>query len=379
MKNKLNLFASFFCLIATVIAGQAQTNTNVVERPTIAMVDFDTRGHSADKFQMLQFTINELIRIGKFQVMDKFDIEYIAKRDSIDLNGCMSKPCLTNAGNKLKVDKIFSGYITTMGDKTVITLRLLDVRSGIFEKATTKSFLKINGSEYKMLNITINEMFDIPNDEALVKKLTNAAELDNSINNPYQLKLRADGPRMGFTYFTGQNSTIMQSATSQGGFNSNPYMFQFGYQFEKQYLNEGNFQALFEVIPMISGLDQGRFIPSMTFLNGLRNNKNGWEFAFGPSFALSQSAQGYLDSAGKWTLLSNMPTYSNKNNFEVIERLDSRGDYNISASFIFAAGRTFKSGKINLPINIYFIPSIHGARFGISMGWNGKDRYVSNP
>jgi len=25
----------------------------------------------------------------------------------------------------------------------------------------------------------------------------------------------------------------------------------------KQYLNEGNFQALFEFIPMVSGLDQG--------------------------------------------------------------------------------------------------------------------------
>lgn len=375
MKNTVKKLTAFLVILFTSLAAFSQTLTNVVEKPTVAMVDFDTRGYGGDKFQMLQFCINELIRINKFQVMDKFDIEYVAKHDTLDMNGCMSKACLTASGQKLKVDKMFSGYITNMGDRTIVTLRLLDVRSGVFESTSTKSFLKISGNEFKMITITMNEMFGVANDINLVNKLTNASELDNAINNPYQLKLRADGPRMGICVFSGVNSDILQKPANQGGFGAQPYTFQFGYQFEKQYLNEGNFQALFEFIPMVSGLDQGRVIPSVTFLNGLRNNKSGWEFAFGPTFSLSKTAQGYLDSAGKWQLLRDLAPTANRDNYSIESRLDSRGEYEINAGFLFAAGKTFKSGRVNLPVNFFYIPGLHGARFGVSIGWNGKDRY----
>jgi hypothetical protein len=166
-------------------------------------------------------------------------------------------------------------------------------------------------------------------------------------------------------------------------------MFQFGYQIEKQYLNEGNFQALFEVIPMITGLDQGQFIPSLTFLNGLRNNVNGWEFAFGPTFAVSKYIDGYLINEGTdkqefIISIQNQTTYFTLEeeaaamNSMVEKRPDSRGSTGLNYGFLFAAGKTFKSGKLNLPVNIYIVPSKNGARFGLSMGWNGKDRYDKN-
>ena len=82
---------------------------------------------------------------------------------------------------------------------------------------------------------------------------------------PVALPLLADLRRM-----------ILQARESGGGFNANPLMFQFGYQFEVQYLNQGSFQALFEFIPMITGLDQGKFLPSISVLNGMRSNISGW-------------------------------------------------------------------------------------------------------
>jgi hypothetical protein len=57
-----------------------------------------------------------------------------------------------------------------------------------------------------------------------------------------------------------------------------------------------------------------------------------------------------------------------------VERPDSRGNTTITTGFLFAAGKTFRSGKLNLPVNIFFMPSTHGMRYGISVGWNGKDR-----
>jgi hypothetical protein len=154
-------------------------------------------------------------------------------------------------------------------------------------------------------------------------------------------------------------------------------MFQFGYQFEKQYLNDGKVQALFEFIPMITGLDQGYFIPSTTILHGVRSNINGWEFAFGPTFNLMPIATGYYDADNKWQLKStweNTPeNYGKIIPFETEDRLDSRGNYSFHSSFVLAAGRTFKSGKLNIPVNAFVIPGKDGWRFGVSFGFNAKN------
>ena len=73
----------------------------------------------------------------------------------------------------------------------------------------------------------------------------------------------------------------MENGSVAYGFGMLPIMTQFGYQMEWQYLSAGNLQALVEVIPLISGMDQGRFIPSLTLMNGFRHSKTGVEIAFG--------------------------------------------------------------------------------------------------
>jgi hypothetical protein len=183
---------------------------------------------------------------------------------------------------------------------------------------------------------------------------------------------------MGFTVFTGETAARLKESRSVGGFEAEQTMFQFGYQFEKQYLNEGNFQALFEFIPMMTGLDQGLFIPSFTLMNGLRNNKNGWEFAFGPTFSFVTKSRGFYDpnNNNQWTLVKD--TIQAPEGVDVITRLDNRGDLAIQAGFIFAAGKTFKSGKLNIPVNAFIIPNNKGLRFGVSFGFNARDRYAYN-
>src|SRR5207248_3189110 len=136
------------------------------------------------------------------------------------------------------------------------------------------------------------------------------------------------------------------------GYNSYPVMFQFGYQFEVQYLNEGNYQALFEFLPTITGFHQNVFIPSVTIMNGFRNNKNGWEIAFGPTFGLVSKANGYFDSNNDWHLKNEWTDSSSTNPYQIEKRIDSRGSYELQAGFIIAAGKTFKSGKLNIPVNV---------------------------
>jgi hypothetical protein len=351
-------------------------------KPTIAVTDIDVRGHKMNGAQAIQFAINELMRIDQYEVMDRYDLEYLSRRDTLSLGGCFSKICLKEIGIKLKVDKMFTGSISQLGDNLNITLRVLDVKTGVFELVKIKEFLIIPGSELQMMRICMNEMFNLPNDQDMVNKLTQRTEFDNTVNNPYTLRLRSDGPRMGATFATGFLADVLTRPTDEGGYGGNPYMFQFGYQFEKQYLNEGNFQALFEFIPMITGLDQGQFIPSVTLLNGLRNNTNGWEFAFGPTFSLSKYTDGYLNDQNQFIISATGPRSleeeANSLGKSVENRPDSRGITQITYGFLFAAGKTIKSGKLNLPVNLFVVPGKNGLRFGISMGWNGKDRYQAN-
>lgn len=221
-------------------------------------------------------------------------------------------------------------------------------------------------------------MFNKPVDQNMLSKFTKPHDFDNALNNPKQDRLRLDGPRLGFVTFTGNTANIMQADKSVGGFEAFPMMFQFGYQFEKQYLNEGKIQALFEFIPMVTGVDQGYFIPGISLLHGLRSNVNGWEFALGPTLNLSPKSKGYYDESNTWHReqeWTNNPANENvKNPFIIKERLDSRGDYVFQSGFVLAFGRTFKSGKLNLPVNFYVIPSKDGFRLGASLGFNAKNK-----
>ncbi len=88
------LFFAFSMLNINHLKSQIAENP----KPSIAVVDFDSRAHQMNQQQVIQYLINELIRIGQYEVMDKYDIEYLAKRDTLKLNGCYSKICLQDIG-----------------------------------------------------------------------------------------------------------------------------------------------------------------------------------------------------------------------------------------------------------------------------------------
>jgi hypothetical protein len=311
---------------------------------------------------------------GQFELIDHYELKKakITKENLRDNSLCLTNQCLLELGGSMKADKVLAGYIESLGPKLIVSFQLLDINSQKIEKRITKEFLNIVTEADRMVEITISEMLNLPNNPDVVMKLTKQNDFENVINSPYSLRLRADGPRMGFTLFTGNTADIITSSREDGGYDVYPWMFQFGYQLEKQYLNEGNFQALAEFIPMVSGFDQGLVIPSMTIMNGFRDNKRGWEVAFGPTFSLVNRGRGFYNN-GRWVLINDENPLPEGVIAE--HRLDSRGKPELNAGFVIAAGKTFKSGKLNIPLNVFVIPQKDGIRYGISFGFNAKDRY----
>lgn len=365
---KTNLTAFFLLLFSSLCNAQ-----DFSQKSTIAVLDIDSKGFTLDPAQMGNITRVELDKTGSFQVMDKYDVDYLVKKNGLEISSCYGKLCLIEVGKILKTEKILAGSVELYGESIIVTFRLIDIGTESVEKTQVMEFLNLRNQVQLMIGLTLKKMLDIPIEQDLEAKLTKKFDYDNAINNPGADQLNLSGPRMGVTVFSGDIASIYKTKKSMGGFDAMPVMFQFGYQFEVKYLNEGNFQALFEFIPAITGLDQGFFIPSINILNGLRHNQNGFEFAFGPNLTLTKTAEGYFDENNVWNLASawNPEIEGQENPFEIEKRLDSRGDYHLKSGFVFAFGKTFKSGRLNIPVNAFFVPGKNDShRFGISMGFN---------
>ena len=91
-------------------------------------------------------------------------------------------------------------------------------------------------------------------------------------------------------------------------------MTQLGWQWET-ILKEGReFSGIIEWIGFVGGLERGTIVPSFSGLLGIRKN-SGFEVAMGPTASLT------------------------------------------GIGLVIAAGHTFKSGDLNVPVNIAFVPS----------------------
>ncbi|MCD6017586.1 MAG: hypothetical protein K0S53_707 [Bacteroidetes bacterium] len=376
MKNKVKIFILVGVAHLLINSGIAQTRGN--QRPTLTILSIDINGLKNDPLLMGNLVRTELEKLDTFDVMDRYDVAYMVEKNKLSINNCYGKLCLTEIGETIQSDKMLSGSIEQYPKTIIYILRLIDVKSKSIERTTVMEFLNLPEELQAFTNITVRTMFNKSVDQNVLTKLTQRNSLDNTLNNPKKERLRLDGPRLGFVTYTGNVANIIQADKSSGGFEAFPVMFQFGYQFEKQYLNEGKIQALFEFVPMVTGVDQGYFIPGFSLLHGLRSNVNGWEFALGPTLNLSPKSKGYYDETNTWhreqEWMEKPENKDVKNPFQIKERLDSRGDYALQTGFVLAFGRTFKSGKLNLPVNIYVIPNKDGFRIGASLGFNAKNK-----
>ncbi len=146
----------------------------------------------------------------------------------------------------------------------------------------------------------------------------------DSDTSDYAKKKRKNfsGPRVGVTYIA--PGTTADYLSSNG---KNPFITQFGWQFETRLFTiEDGTSGLVEFIPMIGGVEQALFLPSASFLLGLRGGTNrSWEFAIGPSLGV---------------------------------KYDLKGDLMNPFGLVVALGTSLKKGNVWFPINLAFTPSV---------------------
>ncbi len=351
--------------------------------PTVAVLGVESNGVSNDAAAVSYMIRLEIEKLNIYYIMDKYDVADVAVQNNIDVANCFGKNCVTAAGKSLEVDKVISGGVERFGEKIIISLKLYDVKSGTMEQQSAMEYLNLQDQIQRMIRISVKKLLNINPDPSVMNLLVN---YDVPIENPLT-KLSLNGPRMGVSIPFGETREVLTSELSNGGFDMYPAMFQFGWQQEEQYLSAGNFQALIEAIILVGGLESGRLIPSVSILNGFRFGKAGWEFGFGPSIRVAKEARGFIGDGdngtehGRWYLEEELGNFNGVSaiDYPIRDRLDSRGDFKVSANLIFAAGRTFKSGYLNVPVNLFVSPRKDGTVLGLSFGFNIQKGSSTSP
>ena len=118
------------------------------------------------------------------------------------------------------------------------------------------------------------------------------------------------GPRIGVTLI-GQGNSADYLNNNDG---KSALTTQYGWQWESRFGSSTEFTGLVEWIVVVGGMEKGKFLPSISSIIGFRN-KDGFEMGFGPN--LSGSGLG----------------------------------------MVVAMGMNLKSGDLNLPVNIAWVPS----------------------
>ena len=131
------------------------------------------------------------------------------------------------------------------------------------------------------------------------------------------------GPRFGLTAL---DSGVVQKVKEDTGVDVARTISQFGWQFEKQFYGKGDGPAMItEAVALVGGLEQGVALPSLSWLVGVRTF-DGAEIGLGPNITP------------------------------------------VGVALAIAAGKTFRAGVLNVPVNVAIVPSRAGMRVSFLTG-----------
>ena len=340
------------------------TQITASAKQTIAIVNFDVIGSNYKEAQYISMATSEIRKLDTLDVTDKYTVAELVETRVPKDKKCFGIKCLSDIGRQLGVDLILTGSAELTGEKLSVHLRMIDPIKQTVVESDYSEYLFDDEYIWKFMEMSVKSLFGkkVRMDDLSVFNFDKAknAELEGPRIKPYNLS----GPRFGVSYLTGLNGDIIASH-DPGGFGKSPAMTVIGYQYEKSYLYTGAVQAVFQTNFSLTGLDQQMGIPSLSLLNGFRTTKHGWEIGFGPIFRFKTVQDGYTDEAGNWVTKNENPDHSGV----FSSRLDSRGDLTLQAGWLWAIGKSFKAGNMNIPVNLYAIPDNDGWLFGFSFGY----------
>ena len=170
---------------------------------------------------------------------------------------------------------------------------------------------------------------------------------------------RQSGPRVGVTYLAPGVVTRFNDGVERAGFGAEvdpafPVVTQFGWQFEFQMFQaENGLTGVTEIVPLLSGLEHGLLVPTLSFIAGLRT-PGGVEVGVGPNVTVSGFRQSETEP---WT---------------------PDGEPNLTADvhagLAVVVGRNTRIDGVSVPVNLAAVLGEGGARVSLLVGLNTSSR-----
>jgi len=308
-----------------------------------------------------------LVNSKKYVVNDRYDV---AEKIGLDkLKTCMGKECLIATGKQLNADFAMSASYQGLGDRILISMKIVNVNTGAIVQNEIESFENQPRELNRMTDIMIYRMLGIPSDAVVARILIYK---DNPAASGGLGKMNNSGPRMGVAIVTEENAAFFTRSEKEGGAGGIPILFNIGYQLEKQYVGGENFSALFEFIGNVAGIEHGTPVPSLAILHGVRFGKGAWEIAMGPSLSFKKLLAGTAEYDGTFRTFSDLSGMGvvNPEQYNYFDRPDARGATYFAPNFVVGIGKTFRPGALNVPLNAYASFNKFGTTYGISLGIN---------
>lgn len=130
--------AVIFILSAAFLVYTPVLNASEQNKINIAVSDFAGKNVSAaDASIVADFMRTELVKSGKYNVVDKSNMDKILAEASFQQSGCTESDCAVQLGKILNVKKIIVGTLSKLEGIYYITTNFVDVQTGKIEGSET--------------------------------------------------------------------------------------------------------------------------------------------------------------------------------------------------------------------------------------------------
>jgi len=162
------------------------------EKLSIAVLSISGNGVSPTEALVLtDELISVLVQTGKFNVLERKNMEDILNEQGFQLSGCTSTDCAVEAGKLLGVKKMIAGSVGKLGKLFNVSLRSIDIETGKIDNTTSG---RHEGSIEELLDIIRSLGIQLSHDNTV--KSGEEIELTNypvyrqrSINKKFGIKI----------------------------------------------------------------------------------------------------------------------------------------------------------------------------------------------
>ncbi|WP_148235383.1 hypothetical protein [Fluviicola taffensis] len=339
----------------------------VSQLPSMMIAGIEVRNIPSNEDILRSVIYKSLVNSKKYVVNDRYDVA--EKLGDTKMKECLGKDCMGKVGKQLSADFAISASYEGLGDRILISMKIVNVQTGEIDQNEIQQFENQPRELNRMTDIMIYKLLKTDVDLSVYKALFFK---DGPTASSGLGKMNNSGPRIGFAVPTGENAEFFTRNEREGGLGTLPVLFNIGYQLEVQYAGSEKFSGLFEFLGNVAGMEHGSPIPSLAIMHGVRFGKGAWEIAMGPSFSMKRLASGTTDYDGNFRTYQELYALNavNAAQMSYFKRPDTRGATYFSTNFIFAVGKTFRPGALNVPLNFYASMNKYGTTYGVSLGIN---------